>query len=155
MTVPTTEMAVVEADDIASIAEDVWSSFLSLYLDDADEADELSADDALTGSIAVSGEWHGTVYVELSADHAVAAAEAMFQADAGSLTAGEVRDALGELTNMVGGNIKSLLPAPSRLSLPQVTDGTAAGVRDGSQTLVDEMTMVCDAGPVRISIYQA
>ena len=35
----------------------------------------------------------------------------------------DVRDALGEITNMIGGNVKALLPTPSRLSLPTVVEG--------------------------------
>ena len=34
------------------------------------------------------------------------------------------QDTVAELTNMIGGNIKSLFPGSSHLSLPTVTDGT-------------------------------
>ena len=34
-----------------------------------------------------------------------------------------VRNALGELTNMLGGNLKALLPGPSHLGLPTVVSG--------------------------------
>ena len=42
----------------------------------------------------------------------------MFQVDEASPE--EVRDLLGEMANLVGGNIKGMLPGPSRLSLPVV-----------------------------------
>jgi hypothetical protein len=32
-----------------------------------------------------------------------------------------VRDVAGEVANMIGGNLKALLPEPCRLSLPKVT----------------------------------
>ena len=51
-------------------------------------------------------------------------AEAMFAADPGSLSADEVSDALGELTNMVAGNVKALLPESCAISLPTVALGT-------------------------------
>jgi hypothetical protein len=38
---------------------------------------------------------------------------------------GEIRDALGELTNMVGGNFKTLLKGDCKLSVPSVTDAVA------------------------------
>ena len=47
----------------------------------------------------------------------------MFQADR-QPDLDEVRDALGELANMLGGNVKALLPAPSRISLPAVAVGS-------------------------------
>jgi len=44
------------------------------------------------------------------------------------LEAEDVDDALGELANVVGGNVKAALPGPSTLGLPQV--GEAPGVRN-------------------------
>ena len=35
----------------------------------------------------------------------------------------EINDAIGEVANMIGGNVKALMPAPSQLSLPTVTTG--------------------------------
>jgi chemotaxis protein CheX len=36
----------------------------------------------------------------------------------------DVRDALGELANMIGGNLKSVMATDVRLSMPSVIDGT-------------------------------
>ena len=44
----------------------------------------------------------------------------MFAADEDSLGLEEVQDALGEISNMIAGNIKPLLPGASRISLPSV-----------------------------------
>jgi chemotaxis protein CheX len=38
----------------------------------------------------------------------------------------DIADAVGELANIVGGNVKSLLPPPTTLSLPVVAWGGAA-----------------------------
>ncbi|TIC83622.1 chemotaxis protein CheX [Nocardioides sp. GY 10113] len=38
----------------------------------------------------------------------------------------DLADAVGELVNMVGGSLKSILPGPSALSLPTVAAGRAA-----------------------------
>ena len=53
----------------------------------------------------------------------------MFGMEPDEVSADEVADAVGELTNMVGGNIKSLLPEPSLLSLPTVSRGAPVRVR--------------------------
>jgi len=37
----------------------------------------------------------------------------------------DVRDSIGELANMVGGNLKSLMPPGVALSLPSVVEGVA------------------------------
>jgi chemotaxis protein CheX len=54
---------------------------------------------------------------------------------------------------MVGGNIKSLLPAPSKLSIPSVAQGEQYTVRVPGATLVDAVTLVCQAGPVHITVW--
>ncbi len=74
------------------------------------------------------GAWRGAVVLQCPTQHAYQAAEAMFAAEPGSLGPEEVADALGELTNMVGGNLKNLLPQPSVLSIPSVTRGPNAQV---------------------------
>ncbi len=151
-----TEPPVVTAADITSIAQDVWSSFLGMAL----EAHPLGAEApalegrTMTGTVHVSGEWQGTVFLEVPTDLAHAAAEAMFAAEPGTLPADEVCDALGELTNMVGGNIKSLLPAPSKLSIPSVAEGESYTVRVPGAVLVDRVALVCAAGPVHVSVWK-
>lgn len=145
----------VAGEQIAEIARDVWSSFLSMELQPAsgDPTANLTGR-TVTGCVHISGDWNGTVFLQCSAEHAQAAAEAMFMADPGSLSADEVSDALGELTNMVGGNVKGLLPTPGRLSLPSVAHGDSYTVRVPGASLLDAVTLTCEAGPVHISVWK-
>ncbi|MCU0705946.1 MAG: chemotaxis protein CheX, partial [Fimbriiglobus sp.] len=48
---------------------------------------------------------------------------AFFDTPSAEVTPAELADALGELANMVGGNLKALLPDGCRLSLPSVEPG--------------------------------
>jgi chemotaxis protein CheX len=72
----------------------------------------------LAGWVEISGAWSATVVLRCDEGFAQACAAIMLGEDDCGDDA--TRDALGELTNMVAGNLKSLLPAPSRLSLPSV-----------------------------------
>ena len=148
----TSELPAVTADQVTEITKDVWSSFLQMDLE-VGPPGALSGH-TLTGCVAISGEWNGTVVVQAAAAHAHAAAEAMFMAEPGTLSEDEVMDALGELTNMVGGNIKSLMPEPSKLSIPSVTGGDNTTVRVPGGTLVDSVTLVGPAGPVHLSVWE-
>ena len=157
MTSPTgTEASPVTAEHITEIAQEVWESFLGMSL----LPHPLGADApaltgrTVTGCVHVSGEWTGSVFLQCDVELAAAAAEAMFAAEPGSLTADEIGDALGELTNMVGGNVKSLLPAPSRLSVPSVAEGESYTVRVPGATLLDRVALVCASGPVHVSIWK-
>ena len=144
----------VTAEHIIEITREVWSSFLQLELEPVDP-DTMPVDGPrFTGVVNISGAWQGSVVVECAAAHAVAAAEAMFAAEPGSLSGDEVGDALGELTNMVGGNIKSLLPAPSALALPSVAEGDSYTVRVPGADLVSKVALVCASGIVHVSLWK-
>ena len=156
MTPHSTQPVAVSAADITSIAQDVWSSFLMLELEPHPLGTDAPALDGrtMTGTVHVSGEWEGSVFLQVPCDLARACAEAMFAADPGSLSGDEVCDALGELTNMVGGNIKSLLPAPSKLSIPSVAEGESYTVRVPGAVLLEKVALVCVAGPLHISVWK-
>lgn len=147
----------VSIDDIASIAGDVWQSFLGDELVPhplGDQAPDLTGR-TVTGCVHVSGAWKGSIFLQVPAELAAHAAEQMFMADPGSLSDEEVCDGLGELTNMVGGNIKSLLPGPSVLSLPSVAEGADYVLRVPGAVKLHTAVLVCASGPVHISIWKA
>src|SRR5207244_3759452 len=108
-------------DDLRMIAEQVWSSYLDLdgtgplIVKPADgSAEEVCA------SVSVTGAWRGHVVVRCSAAASRNAAAALLGVELDDVTPDDVTDALGELANIIGGNVKSLLPEPCALSLPHV-----------------------------------
>ncbi len=82
-----------------------------------------AADDSLIGCIEITGAWEVTVLVECSTELARQATARMFDKAAHEVEANEIRDAVGELTNMIGGGFKGLLPRPCFLSRPLLLDG--------------------------------
>jgi chemotaxis protein CheX len=121
------------ADDLEVIAREVWTSFL-----DGDPAGLLAArggtvgigggleSERVTGCVHLSGAYTGSIMLECSGPAARDAAAALFSMQPADVTPEEVVDAIGELANMVGGNVKSMLPGPSALSLPAVVHGPFA-----------------------------
>ena len=79
----------------------------------------------------------------------------MFGSAPDVVTDAEVVDALGELTNMIGGNVKSLLPAPSQLSLPMVSDSVWPTTVPGSVAGVPGRVHASVADSVHISVWQS
>jgi chemotaxis protein CheX len=108
-------------EDLQAIAEQVWTSYL-----DPEGLDPLlpGLDGARSGdvsaSVSVTGAWRGHVVVSCSDGAARNAAAALLGVDLQDVTPEDITDALGELANIIGGNVKSLLPEPSALSLPHV-----------------------------------
>ena len=141
-------------EQIAGITQDVWSSFVGTVIGSADEEVALDAVDVTVGCVAVTGDWKGCVLLACPKQLARTAASAMFDLPAEQLTGDEIADALGELTNMVAGNIKSLLPGPSRLSIPVVMVGASSTARMPSAVLVNTVSLACEGLPLTVSIWQ-
>jgi chemotaxis protein CheX len=141
-------------EQIAGITQDVWSSFVGTVIGSAAEEVALDAVDVTVGCVAVTGDWKGCVLLACPKQLARTAASAMFDLPAEQLTGDEIADALGELTNMVAGNIKSLLPGPSRLSIPVVMVGASSTVRMPSAVLVNTVSLACEGLPLTVSIWQ-
>lgn len=83
----------------------------------------------VVGEVTIGGGWTGRVVVACDRQLAHTFAAAMFDRGAELVTESDVVDALSELTNIVGGNFKSLVPTTEHctLSLPHVLDRSPAG----------------------------
>jgi chemotaxis protein CheX len=141
-------------EQIVGITQAVWTSFTGKVIRSVDDQVVADTDDVTVGCVAVTGEWQGCVLLACPAQLARAAAAAMFDRPAEELTDDEVADALGELTNMIGGNIKSLLPGPSLLSMPAVTVGASYTVRIPRAVLVNRVALACEHLRLTVSIWQ-
>jgi hypothetical protein len=81
-------------------------------------------DDAVSAWVEIVGPWNGAVVLTTGRSTAEELSRCLLAEHASPVLDGEdVDDALGELANVVGGNVKAVLPGPSVLGLPEV--GTA------------------------------
>lgn len=152
MTIDESQVA-LHQHQLAEITENVWSSFLTLPLSQVRPAADAGARSA-TATIHISGSWNGSVVISSSATLARRAAAAMFELEEDELGDGEVSDAFGELVNMIGGSVKSLLPEPSRLSLPTVSHGAAHVVTVPGAGLVEQVELDCDGERVHVAVWK-
>ncbi|MEX2291028.1 MAG: chemotaxis protein CheX [Mycobacteriales bacterium] len=152
------ELIPLSSDDLITITQDVWSSFLDLDLGSVPVESAALAGPVLTAVVSISGAWEGSLQLDCPQGHAVAAAATMFSAEIGTVTHEQACDALGELANVVTGNVKSLLPAPSALSIPSVRTTSpdprpeAAGA---PPALLRRVAFVAAPGPLHVSIWKA
>lgn len=82
----------------------------------------------MTAFVLISGDWKGAVSVQCSDSSARRVAASMFGCAEAEVDADQLVDALGELANMMGGNLKSVLGVSCALSLPAVVAGDAMRV---------------------------
>jgi len=141
------------AEDIVSIATDVWSS-LNL---DIEQTEPLLNDAEITGSasVSISGNWDGVVRLDFTTSLPGELAAAMFMMEPADVTDDEVADAVGELANMLGGNLKSLFPEHSRLSLPSVVLGSTVTLRVTGATLVRRVDFTCAGRALRVTLWES
>jgi len=80
-------------------------------LERAQGNDELwSAEDAVTASVQISGDWEGVISARFSGELARYVAGAMFDIPLDAIGNQEVSDALGEVVNIIGGRVKASVP---------------------------------------------
>lgn len=112
-----------------------------------------SDNESLLATIQISGQWMGSVVLALSPDVARGSAMSLMNISDEEVTDADLIDTAAELVNMVGGNLKSLLPGPSFLSLPAVVSGSDFGLRLHDAQLIDDVQMACECGVLRIRLY--
>lgn len=112
-------------EEILGLIHTIWQQVLDLEIHEATNANApLTATDSLmTSCVQITGDWEGAIAVYCSTDFAKQAAAIAFAMEDSEIQLEEMQDILGELTNILGGNIKSLVPGSCQLSLPSVIEG--------------------------------
>ena len=141
-------------NEICEYTESIWKSILDLDAKPAQESFEFSQNkDSLAGCVQITGSWEGSVAIHCPNKLAREWASIMFDLDGSSAAKEEIQDALGELTNMTGGNIKSLLPEPCYLSIPAVAY-TDSALRFPGSELVTQVTFECNSNFFLVSLLK-
>ena len=119
-------MSPIAQDEVHAIAQEVFAAMV-----DGDPGSLVPWPDAGTGTgrdamvawVDVHGPWLGRASLEttMPAAHELARALLAMEPDE-TVPDDDLVDALGELANVVGGNVKALLPEHGTLGLPNVSD---------------------------------
>lgn len=111
------------ADSLFPIVQFTWETLLQLPVDEQGGEQTDTSTNAWAGVITIGGAWEGAVAVQLPESLGRQAACILFSTAETAVTSQDVQDALAELTNVVGGNLKAILPPPCKLGLPVVLEG--------------------------------
>jgi chemotaxis protein CheX len=146
----------LDTTKVSEAVESVWSTMLGLQtsMNQAMMCSKLRPS-ILTGCIQITGAWQGAVTVECTGGLARRVAAIMFGSDVCDITPDQINDALGELTNIIGGNIKALLPEPSHLSMPAVTEGTDYFFSVPGSKQIAKLNFSCEGKPFQVTILQS
>ena len=121
----------IDEEILQQVVNDVCSGMLGLHLERSEEF-PCEDTDALSAVIRISGGWDSLVQVLTPRKTAIAMASKMFAMSEDELSETEIRDAVGEIVNMVGGNLKGIVEGASSLSLPCVGESNGSAPFDSS-----------------------
>lgn len=142
-------------DDLAGLAGAIWISIVGQEAGPSYvSAEELATQRTVTACVHISGGWHGSVSMVLPAGLAEQVASLMFDVPAAELTAEEVLDAVGELANIAGGNVKGLIDEPSELSLPVVADGSSYTLAMPGSVVTASVVLDHEGIPFALQIHE-
>ncbi|AGZ46367.1 chemotaxis protein CheX [Actinoplanes friuliensis] len=148
--------ALVSADDLAEMVEQVWVS----YLDPEGVAPlvpngEVKQPSEVHSTVSITGTWHGHLVYASSREAAKKAAAAFLAMEPDEVGQEDISDVLGELANIVGGNVKAMLPAGCFLSLPTVVLAPDTASYYPAAERISGLYGIWDGEPVSISMWQS
>jgi chemotaxis protein CheX len=147
---------VVNENDLAEMVEQVWVSYLDpeglnplIPTYDENQPSEVHS------SVSITGSWTGHVVYASSTTAARKAAAAFLAMEPDEVSPEDLSDVLGELANIVGGNVKAMLPPGAMLSLPQVVLAPESATKYPSAVRVTGLYGLWEGEPVSVSMWQS
>lgn len=137
---------------IEEIVQSIFNSMLGMEVFRSANPDAV-CHEAVVGTIHITGPQSVSVVLGVSDRVAGATAAAMLQLPSQVACDDDKKDVVAELTNMIGGNLKSLLPGPLYLSLPTVVAGHDLAVDISGAEVVEDVILECEAGTMRVRLY--
>ncbi len=118
----------IAPDHVVELVQAIFDNMLQMPCEPADDQttddNTTPPNDRLVGCVQIQGDWAGAVEINTPMDLGRKAAAAMLMVDEADVSMEDIQDTIAELSNMVGGSIKAILPGQSTLSLPSVASGT-------------------------------
>lgn len=147
-----TEITVgIPPSELAQIVESVFENMLSLQASES-QSPWFPSGYRLTAVVHLAGDWNGAVLLECDRTQACRFAGRFLSMDTFEAVDDVVRDVLGELANMIGGNLKCVLTRGIRLSMPSVVDGSDYGLRVCRSEVGERLAFQCAEGPFWITV---
>ncbi len=144
--------AAFDAAQISAIAEDVFAALIDGEPGHLYPAEPVEPAEPLYAWVDMHADVSGRVLLSVDAATAHELARALLRMDDGEPVEDEdLVDAFGEVANVVGGNLKALLPVQGTLTLPQVA--RTAPAADGA-SVVDRVPLAWRGRPFDISVWQ-
>ena len=142
----------IDAIQLFDILTIIWSAQLELELEPGGPELEQNLP-TMTGVVQIAGGFSGALHLTCSRRAIAISAARMFAQPEDDLSEADLRDALGELTNMAAGNLKTLLPGSDDISLPTVVEGSDYGLTRLDSTLEAQTRATVHGHPMQVALF--
>lgn len=145
------ERQIIEAE-ILNVVARIWALTFQLpisVVEASPEKSNVEGNEWLRkgSSVSISGRWNGTISTYVSDQLIQILTMRLFQiSDPGEVSAELCDDTLRELTNLIAGNVKTVLPEPCHLSLPS----SCALQLDQTRNVFSDLPFHCEGQSVRV-----
>ena len=139
----------VTHEDMNHIVGELWSTVFGLGINPTAPAPFDGR--VITATVNMTGDTATSVVVRCGDDLAEQLAARALGLDEAALEPDDLHDTVGEVANILAGNVKAMLGGQLRLSLPAVTDGAAELVEIGRDDVVQDDHFVCNGGHVAVT----
>lgn len=112
----------IDTAAVHEIVTEIWESMLGLDVAPIDAGPDHPGREVYA-AVQITGAWEGALIIECTESTASAFTAAMLGMEDETPSESDVHDVMGELANMAGGNLKSIVGSEARLSLPTVVVG--------------------------------
>ncbi len=141
---------------LTEVGENIWSQTLGVSLTPRADTNLRVPGAMIQGQVQVTGQWQGTLVLQCSLQAARRAAGVMFDRQEDDLTQEDIHDTVGELANMIGGTVKSMVADDGCfLSLPIVIEGTDFNVRALNTKVIARQAFEDAGEPIVVTVLEA
>ena len=144
----------IELDMLERIVKSVFITMLDLAVFSS-EITHQPGMSRLISFVQMTGDWNGVVVLECSPRQACLFAGRILSMEPPDKVDDDVCDALGELANVIGGNLKCGMSTGVRLSMPTVLDGRDYDVRMDKSEVRERIAFECSDGYFWVSLLEA
>ncbi len=142
-------MSILSVEELAEVVDVVCLTVFDMPVSAGLRLDML-ADECMEARIDISGAWQGSVQVRASQKFLRLAASRVFLKEIDEVDRQDCIDTITEMTNMLGGTVKCMLPESCALGLPMIV------MRDQDATSDEEWHYFdCDHKPMAVAVVEA
>ena len=138
----------------SDVVREIFSTMLHIDARLVEDATPDPSDHPVVGCIHFAGPWKGALLLGCGPAQAAAFAAELVGIEPPGEVNDDVRDAIGEITNMIAGNLKSLFPNGTQLSAHSVVEGKSFTLKVCGGNEAMQLRFDSDRGPFSITLVR-